>query len=143
MTTAFNAADREEGTSANERQIGGSHYASSLQHWDLIELYGIGYLEGCATKYVTRARKKNGLQDLHKADHYVQKLLELYEAGRRVPRGVVPMRVLIQFSDENKLEVLESAVIMALCTWNTRAHLLGARKDLRDLITQHTPKNEG
>ena len=36
---------------ANDRQIGGDHYQAELQHWDFIELNGLGYLEACATKY--------------------------------------------------------------------------------------------
>ena len=36
---------------ANEYQIGGSHYKRPgiIEHWDMIEEYNIGYLEGCAT----------------------------------------------------------------------------------------------
>ena len=59
-------------------ELGGDHYRSEFQHWDLIEQNGIGYLEGCASKYVTRWRKKNGVQDLEKALHYVEKLQELH-----------------------------------------------------------------
>ena len=67
--------------SANDTQVGGSHYRSGLQHWDLIERYGIGYLEAAATKYVVRWRKKNGVEDLKKSRHYTVKLLELYDEG--------------------------------------------------------------
>lgn len=71
---------------ANERQIGGEHYKTNgEQHWDRQwRLYGRGYFVGCITKYVERYPDKNGLQDLEKAKHFLEKLIELEtEAGMR------------------------------------------------------------
>lgn len=127
-------ADRIEGTSANDIQVGGSHYAAGLQHWDLVEKYGLGYIEGCATKYITRARKKNGLQDLRKAEHFVVKLIEVNAEGWRNARGHVPLNVLEEFFKANQLTQLESAAIQCLCTWSSPAHLQLALRDIRDLI---------
>ncbi len=63
--------------SANEIQVGGDHYkGDAYQHWDWIADCNIGYLAGCATKYIVRHKKKNGKQDLDKAIHFVQKLTE-------------------------------------------------------------------
>jgi hypothetical protein len=67
--------------SANDMQIAGNHYAAEYQHWDWVADVGLGYLEGCATKYVCRAFKKNGLEDLQKATHYLAKMQELQAAG--------------------------------------------------------------
>lgn len=64
---------------ANDRQVGGDHYTvatgkcpscgGTIQHWDL---YGHQpYLVGQVTKYVTR--QKNGLQDVLKALHFLEK----------------------------------------------------------------------
>lgn len=74
--------DDEKPTKANDRQVGGEHYrkhgATGEQHWDRIwRLYGHGYFIGCITKYVERYRDKNGIQDLEKARHYLDKLIEL------------------------------------------------------------------
>ena len=129
-----NTNDARTTAGANSRQVGGSHYAAAVQHWDLIERHGIGYLEGCATKYVTRARKKNGRQDILKAQHYVQKLRELYYQGVRIPRGVVPGKVLAEFTEANQLTPLEMGVVYNLCTWNCGGHLDMAQKDLEDLL---------
>lgn len=68
--------------SANDRQIGGDHYKkhgdTGEQHWDRqYRLFGPGYFVGCATKYIERYRDKNGKQDLEKAIHFIQKLIEL------------------------------------------------------------------
>lgn len=65
---------------ANESQVAGGHYASAVQCWDYIVSNDLGYLEGNIIKYVTRHKKKNGLQDLQKAQHYLQKLIEVESA---------------------------------------------------------------
>lgn len=120
---------------ANQRQVGGDHYKNgALEHWDLIERHGIGYLEGCATKYIARWRKKNGLQDLEKADHYVQKLLELYDEGVRLPRGVVPHQTIADFCRVNGCDAVEAGALNMLLHWSTREHLVEAQKDIRSLI---------
>ncbi len=69
-------------SSANNRQVAGSHYSGKFQHWDWVIDTGVNYLIGNATKYVSRYPKKNGLQDLEKALHYVQKLEEVFCGGR-------------------------------------------------------------
>ena len=58
---------------ANEYQIGGNHYQGEYQHWDFVCDTDSHYLLGCATKYIARWRKKNGIQDLRKASHYLTK----------------------------------------------------------------------
>ncbi len=67
--------------SANDKQVGGEHYKSKngLQHWDLVEMFNLGYLIGCATKYLFRWRNKNGVEDLRKAVHYIEKQIETEE----------------------------------------------------------------
>ena len=65
--------------SANDKQIGGIHYLRAIQPWDFIAAYGIGFFEGNVIKYVTRWRDKAGVDDLKKARHYLDKLIELEE----------------------------------------------------------------
>ncbi len=62
---------------ANDKQIAGKHYKTSIECWDYIVANDIGYLDGNAIKYLTRWRKKNGIEDLRKAQHYLEKLLEV------------------------------------------------------------------
>lgn len=64
--------------SANEIQVAGSHYKTkSIQPWDYIAANELGYFEGNIVKYVSRWRDKGGVDDLRKAQHYLQKLIEL------------------------------------------------------------------
>ena len=59
-------------------QIGGTHYVSkTIQPWDFIVANKLGYLEGNVIKYVSRYQEKGGLEDLRKAKHYLEKLLEV------------------------------------------------------------------
>ena len=67
-----------EAIRANEKQIGGAHYAvKAIQPWDFIIANNLGYLEGNIVKYVSRWKDKGGVQDLKKAQHYLQKLIEV------------------------------------------------------------------
>jgi hypothetical protein len=61
---------------ANDRQISGEHYQTDIQPWDFIVANNLGYLEGNIIKYVCRYKEKNGIVDLHKAQHYLDKLIE-------------------------------------------------------------------
>jgi hypothetical protein len=62
---------------ANDRQEGGTHYKQfKYETWDVILDWGLGYLDGNAVKYLSRWRHKNGLEDLKKARHYIDKLIE-------------------------------------------------------------------
>ena len=73
---------------ANDKQVGGEHYkkdGKGEEHWDRIwRMYGRGYFVGCATKYIERYHLKNGKQDLEKAIHFLEKLIEL-EYGVQEP----------------------------------------------------------
>lgn len=62
---------------ANDRQHGGTHYQKAIQPWDFVAANGIGFFEGNAIKYLARWRDKGGIEDLKKALHYIEKLIEI------------------------------------------------------------------
>lgn len=65
-------------TKATDRQEGGDHYRSlSIQPIQYIHANQLGFCEGNIVKYVTRWRAKNGIEDLKKARHYIDLLIEL------------------------------------------------------------------
>jgi len=67
-------------SSANDVQVGGSHYKNKpIEPWDYIARNGIGFFEGNAIKYLSRWKDKGGIEDIRKAAHYIQKLIELEE----------------------------------------------------------------
>ena len=58
------------------RQVGGSHYKSKIDPDKYIEANNLSFREGNIIKYVTRYRRKNGLEDLLKARHYLDMLIK-------------------------------------------------------------------
>ena len=64
--------------SAKNVQIGGSHYKHyKIQPVEFIHANDIPFMEANIIKYVMRHKGKNGLQDLEKARHYLDMLMEL------------------------------------------------------------------
>jgi hypothetical protein len=62
-------------------QVGGAHYKGlKIQPVEYIHANGLGYFEGNVVKYVTRWQTKGGVDDLKKARHYIDMLLELQAA---------------------------------------------------------------
>ena len=64
---------------AKDKQVGGSHYQLAIQPIDFIRKNNIPFIEGNVIKYVTRHREKNGKQDIEKAIHYLEMILEDYD----------------------------------------------------------------
>lgn len=80
-------------SNANDRQVGGTHYSAKggkLQHWDLVNLFGWDYFQGQITKYLMRWREKNGLEDLEKAKHFLEKYIEVERAKLAAGDGSEP-----------------------------------------------------
>jgi len=64
-------------TDAKDIQIGGDHYKDmAIQPVEFILANHLGYCEGNVVKYVCRWQQKNGKQDLEKARHYIDLLLD-------------------------------------------------------------------
>ena len=69
---------------ANEKQVDGTHYKKygDIQPWDVVVAWNLGYLEGTALKYIARWQDKGGLNDIKKAIHFLEKLVEVEEAKK-------------------------------------------------------------
>jgi len=69
---------------ASSYQVGGEHYKNlKVQPWDFMESIFTheeftGFLKGCIIKYVSR-KKYNSLEDIKKARHCIEKLIEVME----------------------------------------------------------------
>jgi Protein of unknwon function (DUF3310) len=78
----------------NTRQVGGSHYGlGAVQHWDIVARFKLDYFQGQITKYVMRWRDKNGIEDLEKAAHYLEKYIAVEKLVRSEQlsfRGLTP-----------------------------------------------------
>lgn len=134
---------------ANDRQVAGTHYKAAYQHWDLVADLRLGYFEGQVTKYVARWRKKNGLQDLQKAMHFLEKLLELVTVHGWGPRGsasggysgktisgeeVQPGALVARFAMSNALRPTEKSIIGLVACWHHPSDLRIAAGLLREIM---------
>ena len=65
---------------ASAIQVGGDHYKDlAIQPAEFVHRNRIPYLEGSVIYYVTRWRTKNGLEDLRKARHTLDLMIEIEE----------------------------------------------------------------
>jgi hypothetical protein len=122
-------------------ELSPKHYVSQYQHWDWAIAIGMPYLEAAATKYVARWRKKGGMEDLKKALHYTNKLLEVLPkvVGRRSERIVgyeYAQTETLLFCSLNKLTPIESRILMALATWRREEDVVEARDDILMLMDE-------
>ena len=63
--------------SAYKKQIGGNHYKKyKLQPSQFVTENKLLYPEGCVIKYVVRHQDKGGKQDLEKAKHMIDMIIE-------------------------------------------------------------------
>lgn len=70
--------DSEKVETALDTQIGGEHYKKyAIQPVEFITKNKLGFLEGCVIKRICRYENKNGLEDLKKAKHEIDLLIEL------------------------------------------------------------------
>jgi hypothetical protein len=123
----------------NKTQIGGTHYqvsAGKMQHWDVCAQFGVRYLEGCTTKYISRWRKKDGRIGLQKAGHFIDKIIELHRMGDYpAPKHLgVPTSVVDQFCDTYELSDNERIVCRMMFQWRTLIDLETAREALMTVI---------
>ena len=66
----------KENETMDEDNINPSYYKKGIETTDYIQSHKLGFLEGNIIKYVTRHRHKNGLEDLLKAEWYLNRLIK-------------------------------------------------------------------
>lgn len=55
----------------------------AIQPWEIIERNGLDFFEGNVIKYVMRYKTKHGLEDLLKAKHYIEYLINKEQSKER------------------------------------------------------------
>ena len=67
-----------------EHQEGGNHYKDfEIQPAEYVQKNNLNWCQGNVVKYVTRYKSKNGLEDLKKAKHYLDMLIEFDYGGEQ------------------------------------------------------------
>lgn len=68
----------EEFMAANDRQVGGDHYKKGgEEHWDRAWRLKYDPFQYIITKWIERWREKGGVDDLRKAQHAIEKYIEV------------------------------------------------------------------
>ena len=68
--------------SAFDKQIGGDHYKQlAIQPLEFIERNRLGFAAGNVIKYLCRYKTKGGIEDLKKARHCLDLLIEIEATG--------------------------------------------------------------
>lgn len=124
--------------SVNDRQVGGTHYNQvKVQHWDLMLLNRVPYLEAQITKYITRWRKKDqAVKDVEKSGHYLEKLIDALEEGALFVPTVFMSSILSprpltadgtvnlpEFFEQNKVGDIEQTIFRLILTYTTMDEL--------------------
>lgn len=74
----MNKKNLENPGSAFDTQVAGSHYKNlAIQPAEYCQRNRLGFCESSVVKYVTRHRAKNGAEDIRKAIHLLELLLEI------------------------------------------------------------------
>ncbi len=121
--------------SANERQVGGTHYKTEYEHWDFAIKIPLGYLEATSAKYLARWRKKDGIKDLQKAMHYLEKLIENKDLPISPCHNLTDPEVISEikaFASANDLTTLEVDFLVCIC----QGYLDEAHQTLTTIIEQ-------
>ena len=137
---------------ANAKQIAGDHYHKAYQVWDFVVDTNIHYLVATTVKYIGRWRIKNGLQDLEKGLHYLEKMIECVQAGRINPsytahvgrwsavREDAPLDdvgvCIANFAQAQGLSDDEMAVVRMCATWTRVEDLITAKTILQQMIEE-------
>lgn len=62
-------------------QVGGKHYLkSTMQPWDVADEWDLDRYEMSVLKYLFRHKYKNRVEDLQKARHCLDRMIENYDA---------------------------------------------------------------
>lgn len=66
------------------KQVGGNHYKTGIQPWDVFLDWQLDPWLCNVVKYVQRHNRKNGKQDLEKALHYLEFALQNYDKIKEI-----------------------------------------------------------
>lgn len=132
--------------SALDSQIGGGHYKGlPIQPVEYCQKNSLGFCESSVIKYVSRHKRKNGRQDIEKAIHFLNLLLDLeYEDIPVVPvpdESFIPNKILkvgmaVTVYDNYRFAIPLKAIVnkvgnhgrtrVELCTSNARDYPVGS-----------------
>ena len=127
--------------SANDRQVGGTHYGEDYQHWDFAIDTRMPYIEGQITKYVDRHGRKNGRQDLEKAKHFAEKLFEAATTGAVAPTSIYYGQAHIgrYLRARSRYSLNEQTAVTSIVLWAKPSEIATAIRAIERAIDEFYP----
>ena len=117
---------------ANEIQIGGEHYRhSDYQHWDWAWDSGLDSFQYPITKYVARHKRKNGVEDLEKAEHYLTKYMEVLPSTAKSRTNDPNSEFFFKWSNSEKLDPMQHDICLLAVNYSEPGNLEKALDMLR------------
>lgn len=106
-------------------QVGGNHYGVGYGHWDWVIECKLGYLEGCATKYIMRwEHKGDPINDVEKAKSFVEKIMMNYKHGMYKPTHKYNEEAFERFCGACHVTGMERNICEAISKWKNIADLI-------------------
>ena len=135
-------------------QVGGDHYQAEIQHWDWVPAIHLGYLEGTATKYVDRYKKKHKpIEDLEKALSYVKKTIAVHEKEGYSNSSYLIMKLpsvvekaikdTQKFSKSSGHDPMQTAFMMTMAAWQNLGDLKLAQGFVERMLRDAKEAAEG
>lgn len=113
------------------KQIGGTHYLLKIQPIEYISKNKLQFSQGNVIKYISRYKSKNGIEDLKKAKHYIDFIVN-YEYLGKVIRFPAPSPDLVimphEYSNQNGFSFYQMHIIEKVTNHNRGGGLLALRQ---------------
>lgn len=94
-----------------DKEVGGTHYADmKIEPIELIEAFGLDFIQGSIIKYISRYKNKNGVEDLKKAIHYCNMRIDSDSLFKR-RLGELDEFAIKTYCMLNELDDLENIII--------------------------------
>lgn len=126
---------------ADNKQVAGSHYKTAkengVQHWTYCGVVNVPYYESASTKYLTRWYKKNGLEDLKKSLHYMEKRVEMFRNHQGIVKAANRNQGLFnRYIEDNQIPHHEREIIDLIMHWKSIEQLEDILVRLQDLVDE-------
>lgn len=97
-----------------DKEVGGTHYADmKIEPFELIDALDLDFVQGNIIKYVSRYKNKGGNQDLEKAIHYCDMIINKFLGGNGLTYKLSKQQkfVIKMYCEINGLTDIENLII--------------------------------
>ena len=105
---------------ALDKQHGGDHYKNkAMQPVELWAALNLNGFQASIVKYITRHKEKNGAEDIDKAEHFFDLMIELGQSSQSFGLRDHEVELVRGYSKENEFSEGEAEAVEATCLLDT------------------------